>query len=172
MIMSPRLRSFVLTLHVTCSAGLIGAVAGFLALGVAGLISEDAVVVRATYVAMELITWSILVPLSFASLLTGVVQSLATPWGLFRHYWVLAKLLLTVAVVIILLLQTEPISYMAAVAAKTTLSSVDLRDLRLSLVLPHAGGGLLVLFLIIMLSVYKPRGLTRYGWNRQHARRT
>jgi hypothetical protein len=171
-IMSPRLRSFVLTLHVTCSAGLIGAVAGFLALGVAGLISEDAVVVRATYVAMELITWSILVPLSFASLLTGVVQSLATPWGLFRHYWVLAKLLLTVAVVIILLLQTEPISYMAAVAAKTTLSSVDLRDLRLSLVLPHAGGGLLVLFLIIMLSVYKPRGLTRYGWNRQHARRT
>jgi hypothetical protein len=170
--MSPRLRSFVLTLHVTCSAGLIGAVAGFLALGVAGLISEDAVVVRATYVAMELITWSILVPLSFASLLTGVVQSLATPWGLFRHYWVLAKLLLTVAVVIILLLQTEPISYMAAVAAKTTLSSVDLRDLRLSLVLPHAGGGLLVLFLIIMLSVYKPRGLTRYGWNRQHARRT
>jgi hypothetical protein len=169
--MRPRLRSFALALHVVSSVGLFGAVASFLALGVAGLISDDDPTVRATYIAMELITWSIIVPLSFACLLTGIIQSLGTPWGLFRHYWVLAKLLLTVLAIIVLLLQIEPIRYVAGVAAKTTLSSADLRDLRTSLVLPHAAGGLLVLFVAIMLSIYKPRGLTRYGWKMQHGRR-
>ena len=51
--------------------------------------------VRAAYPAMELAARFVIVPLAFASLLTGVIQSLGTPWGLFRHYWVLVKLLLT-----------------------------------------------------------------------------
>jgi hypothetical protein len=77
--------------------------------------------------------------LSFASLLTGVVQSLGTPWGLFRHYWVLAKLLLTVLAVIVLLLQMEGITYLAGVAAETTFSDADLIGLRRSIGL-HAAG--------------------------------
>jgi hypothetical protein len=35
----------------------------------------------------------------------------------------------------------------------------------------HAGGGLLVLLLPVVLSVYKPRGMTRYGWRKQHEQR-
>ena len=31
----------------------------------------------------------------------------------------------------------------------------------------HAGGGLLVLLVVQVLNVYKPRGLTRYGWRKQ-----
>jgi hypothetical protein len=169
MTMTPRLRKFALTAHVTSSVGFLGAVAGFLALAVAGLTGQDAQMVRAAYLAMELTTWSVIVPLSFASLLTGLVQSLGTPWGLFRHYWVLVKLLLTVLATIVLLLQTGPISYMAGVAAETTLSSADFRGLRSSLV-GHAGGGLLVLLVATTLSVYKPRGLTRYGAREQHER--
>ena len=127
--------------------------------------------VRAAYLAMELTAWFVIVPLSFASLLTGLVQSLGTTWGLFRHYWVLAKLLLTVLATIVLLLQMESISYIAGVAAETTLSSADLREARISLVV-HAGGGLLVLLVPMILSVYKPRGMTRYGRRKQHERRT
>ncbi|WP_287123151.1 hypothetical protein [Mesorhizobium sp.] len=41
MIMTPGLRKFTLTVHVTSSVGTLGAVAGFLALAVAGLASED-----------------------------------------------------------------------------------------------------------------------------------
>jgi hypothetical protein len=37
--------------------------------------------------------------------------------------------------------------------------------------LPHAGGGLLVLLVITMLNVYKPRGLTPYGWRKQQEER-
>ena len=42
--------------------------------------------VRAAYLAMELTAWFIIVPLSLASPVTGLVQSLGTAWGLFRHY--------------------------------------------------------------------------------------
>ena len=123
--------------------------------------------VRAAYLAMELTVWFVIVPLVIASLLTGLIQSLGTTLGLFRHYWVLAKLLLTVLVTIVLLLQLEGISYLAGVAAETTLFGADLRAARISPV-AHAGGGLLVLLVTVALSLYKPRGMTRYGWRRQH----
>ena len=118
MTMRPRLRKFALTAHVTSSVGWLGAVAGFLALAVAGLTSQDAQMVRAAYLAMDLTTWFVIVPLSLASLLTGLVQSLGTTWGLFRHYWVLAKLLLTILATVALLLHMQPISYMASAAAE------------------------------------------------------
>ncbi|TIL81384.1 MAG: hypothetical protein E5Y81_02780 [Mesorhizobium sp.] len=167
MIMTPGLRKFALTAHVTSSVGTLGAVAGFLALAVAGLNSVDSQMVRAAYLAMELTAWYVIVPLALASLLTGLVQSLGTPWGLLRHYWVVTKLLLTVLVTIVLLLQMELIGYLADVSAETMLSSADLRVLRMSPMI-HAAGGLLVLLVPVVLSLYKPRGLTPYGWRKQH----
>jgi hypothetical protein len=169
MTMAPNLRKFALTAHVTSSVGLLGAIAVFLVLAVAGLTSQNAPVVRAAYLAMSLTAWSVIVPLAFASLLTGIVQALGTPWGLFRHWWVLAKLLLTTFATIVLLLKLELISCVAAVAAETTLSGTDLRAARIELV-NHAAGGLVVLLLPVALSLYKPRGLTRYGWRKQHER--
>ncbi|MER8456458.1 hypothetical protein NKJ70_19160 [Mesorhizobium sp. M0092] len=166
MIMTPGLRKFALTAHVASSVGSLGAVAGFLALAVAGLASKDSQMVRACYLAMELTAWYVIVPLVLASLVTGLVQSLGTNWGLFRHYWVLAKLLLNVLVTIVLLLQMDGISYVADVAAEATLSSTDLLGLRRS-IRTHAVGGLLVLLVPVALSLYKPRGLTRYGWRKQ-----
>ena len=166
----PRLRKFVLAAHVTSSVGSLGAVAVFLALAVVGLTSQDAQMVRAAYIANGFIAWYIILPLILAALLIGVVQSLGTPWGLFRHYWVLAKFLLTVLTIIVLLLQMEGISYVAGVAAETTLSGADLLGLRRSLRL-HAAGGLVVLLVLVTLSIYKPRGVTRYGWRKQHEQR-
>ena len=102
--------------------GWLGAVAGFLALAIAGVSSDDPQTVRAAYLAMHLITWFVIVPLSFAALLTGLVQSLGTSWGLFRHYWVVAKLGLTVVATIILLAHTQPIGQVATVAGERLLS--------------------------------------------------
>jgi hypothetical protein len=126
--------------------------------------------VRAAYLATELITWFVIVPLNLASLLTGIVQSLGTAWGLFRHYWILVKLLLTILATIILLLHTQPISYLAGVAAEMTLSNTDLCGLRIQLV-ADAGAALFVLFIATTLSLYKPRGMTRYGQRKQHQER-
>lgn len=162
----PWLRKLVLTAHVTTSVGWLGAVAGFLAIAVASRTSDDASTMRAAYVAMELTTLYGIVPLSVASLLIGVVQSLGSPWGLFRHYWVVVKFLLTVVAAIILLQYTETMSAIADAAADATMSSADLRALGASPML-HSAGGLIVLLVTTVLAVYKPRGLTRYGWRQR-----
>lgn len=165
MTMTARVRKFALTTHVTSSVGWLGAVATFLALAVAGLISQDAQMVRGAYLSMELTTWIVIVPLSLAALMTGIVQSLGTTWGLFRHYWVVAKLALTAVATIILLVHTQPIDALAAVAADTTLASTDLRQMRIQLV-ADAGAALLALLVATTLSVYKPWGMTSYGRRR------
>src|SRR3979411_921167 len=94
--MTPGLRKFALTAHITFSVGLLGSIAAFLALAIAGLTSQDAQMVRAAYLAMELIARLVIVPLAFASLPTGLIQYLGPPWVLFQHYWIVLKLLLTV----------------------------------------------------------------------------
>ena len=106
-------------------------------------------------------------PLSLASLLTGLIQGLGTEWGLFQHYWVIVKLLMTVLATIVLLVHMQPISHMASVAAANPLSSTDLHGLRLQLA-ADAGAALLVLLVATTLSVYKPRGTTRYARRSEH----
>ncbi|MBI4333174.1 MAG: hypothetical protein HY673_18055 [Chloroflexi bacterium] len=139
-----------------------------LALTIAGLTSQDAQMVRAAYLALELTARFVIVPLSLASLLTGLFSSLGTTWGLFRHYWVLMKLLITTIAIILLLVHLQQISYMAGVAAETTLSITDFRGLRTDLVV-KAGLALLALPTATVLSVYKPQGMTPYGRRKQQS---
>jgi hypothetical protein len=163
MTMTPRVRKLALTAHVTSSVGWLGAVAVFLVLAVVGLTSQDAQTVRGAYLVMEPAAWLVLVPLAFASLLTGLVQSLGTTWGLFRHYWVLAKLFINVFATIVLLLYTQTLSSLADLAAEKPLSSDDLGVLRSPSPVLHAGAALLLLLVATTLAVYKPRGMTPYG---------
>jgi hypothetical protein len=168
--MSSRLRKLGLTAHVTVSVGWLGAVASFLALAVAALSSQDAQLVRAFYLAMGAITWWVIVPASLLSLLTGIVQSLGTPWGLFRYYWVVVKLVLTVLATLVLLIHTQPIDTVARAAGEASFAVADLGRLRLQLVL-DATAALVVLLLATILSVYKPPGLTPYGWRKRFEQR-
>jgi hypothetical protein len=168
MMMTPHLRKLALTAHVISSVGWVGAIAVFLAHAILGVTSQDAQMVRAVYLVMEPAAWLVLVPLAFASLLTGLVQSLGTTWGLFRHYWVLFKLLINVFATIVLLMYTETLGYLADVAAQATLSSDDLGLLRTPSVVIHSALALLVLLVATTLAVYKPRGMTPYGRRKQH----
>ena len=168
--MTPGVRKLALTAHVTCSVGWLGAVAGFLALAIAGLVSQDLQTVRGMYVAMNLIGWYIIVPPCFASLVTGLIQALGTPWGLFRHYWVVGKLLIAILATIVLMLHMQPISYLGRAATEQVLGLGDFRDVRVQLI-ANAGAALLVLLVATALSIYKPRGLTKYGWRKQREQR-
>jgi hypothetical protein len=145
----------------------IGAVMAYLALVVAALISPDLRMLQAAWIAMELIGWNMIVPLALASLLSGLAMALGTPWGLFRHYWVLLSLVLTILASIVLLVHMQTVSDVASIAAET--SGAAVRGLPGELV--HAGIGMLVLLVIQVLNMYKPRGLTPYGWRKQQERR-
>ena len=169
MISRPGVRKLALTAHVTASVGWLGAVAAFLALAVVGLTSDDAQTVRAVYLAAEPMTWFVLVPLALASLLTGLVQSLGTEWGLFRHYWVVFKLLINVFATAVLLMYTQTVAFFADVAAQP---GADLRELRSPSFVLHASGALLLLIVATTLAVYKPRGVTPFGRRKQHEQPT
>ena len=160
--MAPWLRKLALTAHVTFSVSWLGAVAAFLLLAVKGLTSSDEQTVRAMYLSMDLVGWQVIVPLCFAALLTGLIEAFATPWGLFRHYWVLLKLAVTVLLTILLMLHIQPTRRLAAVAAETAISGPALHALQLQLAV-DAGGALLGLVTVVALAIYKPRGVTRHG---------
>jgi hypothetical protein len=162
--MPPRLRKAMLTLHVGSSVGWLGAIAAYIALNVPALTSADEQVVRAAYVMMEPVARYAVVPLAVASLLTGIVQALGTPWGLLRHYWVLISLVVTLFATVILVLHLPAIEEMADVAASPT---ADIGRLRGDLF--HSVGGMAVLLIPLVLNIYKPRGLTRHGWRAQQA---
>jgi uncharacterized membrane protein len=170
MTLRPNLRKFVRTAHVIFTVGWLGTVAAFLALAIVGLTSQDAQMMRAAYLAMDLIARYVIVPLSMLPLLlTGPLLSLGTPWGLFRHYWILVKLAINVLSTLILLIHMQPIGYLAHVAAEGTLSSAD-RGAQIQLVVA-AAAGLLALLVATVLAVYKPRGMTVYGWRKQYEER-
>lgn len=164
--MSPPLRKFMLTVHVTASVGWLGAIAAFLALNVPALTGENDQVIRAAYLMMEPVATYGIVPLAVTSLLTGVLQSVGTPWGLFRHYWVAISFVLTVFATVILIGHLPALRSLADAARDPR---TDVTQLGGDLV--HSVGGLAVLLIPMWLNMYKPRGLTRYGWRRQQAQR-
>jgi hypothetical protein len=165
MTMGPRLRKAVLTTHVASSVGWLGAVLAYIALDVTAVTSHDGQLVRAAYAAMEVTATYAIVPLALASVLVGTINALGTSWGLFQHYWVLLKFLLTLVASVVLLVESRTISSLADAAA----TGADPQSLPGTL--PHSIGGLVVLLLVTILSVYKPRGVTPYGWRKQQERR-
>jgi uncharacterized membrane protein len=171
MTLTPGFLKFALTAHITSSIGWLGAAAGFLALAIAALTTRDAQTVRGAYFAMVLIGWYVIVPFCLASVVTGLIMSLGTAWGLFRHYWVIVKFLITVVSALILFGFTQTLGSLEDLAANTTLSIDQLRNLNQSPAL-HSAGGVLALLVTTVLAVYKPRGMTRYGVRKQHEQHT
>lgn len=169
MTMTPWLRKLALTAHVTASVGWIGAVVAFLALAAIGLTNQDPQTIRGAYLVMRPAAWLVLIPLALASLLTGLASSLGTTWGLLRHYWVIFKLVLNLFASLVLVVYLETFELMADAAANP---SVDLGSVRNPSPLLHAALALIVLLVAAVLGVYKPRGMTRYGWRKQHERET
>lgn len=163
--LSPRLRKLVLTIHVVSTVGWLGAVLVFVALAVVGLTATETQSVRAVLSVMEPVAWYVLVPFAATSLVVGIIQSLGTPWGLIRHYWVIFKLLITTFSTIILISYMTTFNQMSHAAANPASTADQLRPFAASVLL-HGGLALAGLVISVVLSIYKPRALTAYGRRR------
>jgi hypothetical protein len=152
--LSSPLRKLALTMHVVLSLGWLGAVIAYVALAITGVSGTEINEVRAAFVSMELIGWRVIVPLSIGGLASGLVMSATTEWGFFRHYWVIAKLVMTAVGTGILLAHMPRVSEMAR-----TVTLPDASMLPKQLLL-HAVGGLVLLLAIASISVFKPWGKT------------
>ncbi|MFN2588820.1 MAG: DUF2269 domain-containing protein [Actinomycetota bacterium] len=161
--MAPTVRKLALSAHLAFSVGWIGGIVAYLVLGGAAILSDEAATVRAAWAAMEIVGWYAIVPLAGASLVTGIVMALGTKWGLFRHYWVVISFLITVVCVAVLVLHMPSVTSTAAAAAYARGAALD----GLGGDLPHPAAGLVLLLVVLVLNVHKPRGLTRYGWRKQ-----
>lgn len=168
MTIAPRLRRLLLAVHLGCSIGWIGAVCAYLALAFAVPATTDPEVVRAAWIGMELVGWYAIVPLSVGSLLTGILIGAVTKWGLLRHYWVIISLLGTTV-----LTTVSPALHMPDVSSQADIArmAVDEHLLRMGSDIAHAVIGLVLLVGILVLNIFKPKGLTRYGWRKDRAER-
>jgi hypothetical protein len=157
-------RKATLVAHVAASVGWLGAVTTSLVLAGGALGAGDPGLVRAACLVLEPLGWAALVPFSIASLATGLLQGLLSPWGVAGHYWVLAKLVMNVLAVAVLLLYMRTLGALADLARA---AGGDVTPLRTPSPAVHAAAAMVLLLVALVLSVYKPRGRT--GFTRRPA---
>ena len=147
-----------LVVHVTASAGWLGLSLGLLALGTTAATTGSPATVEASVRAMKLFADWPLLPLAFLTLLSGLLLSLGTPWGLATVpvgvHEVLADLATTTATVFAL--RPAVNSAVAAVAAGGPLP--DAGDVLFGPIV-----SLTAYLFMTVISVLKPWGLTRRG---------
>ncbi len=85
---------------------------------------------------------------------TGLVMSLGSRWGLFRHYWVVFSFVLTTLATVILIAHMPDVSSVADAVATANPDDLDQYGGDLF----HAVLALVLLLLIQVLNLYKPTG--------------
>ncbi|WP_369194696.1 DUF2269 family protein [Streptomyces djakartensis] len=163
---APRLsrpaRRALLCVHVVASAGWLGLTLGLLALGATAATTGSAATVEASVRAMKLFADWLLLPAAFLTLLSGLVLSLGTKWGLARYRWVYTKFWLTLATITATVFALRP-GVDSAVAAVTAGGPLpDAGDVLFGPVVSLSAYAFMT-----VISVLKPWGKTRRGTREQ-----
>jgi hypothetical protein len=145
--LSPSTHRAVLTAHIVTSVGLLGDCAAVLATTIRAATTSDPELAASAYELMSMFSLVFGIPLSFASLGTGLVLGLSTKWGVLRHRWVTAKLLVIVSVILVGALAIGP----------SEAAMIDGSGGREMVLIVAAAYDVLALCLATGLSVYKPR---------------
>lgn len=150
-------RRALLVLHVAVSVSWLGVTLGLLALGITGWTTNSAEMAAVAYRAMKVFGDWLVLPLALSALVTGLLLSLGTPWGLARHRWVYLKFWLTLVALLLSVFSLRPgIDHLAAEATTGTPAP----DIGL-VVAPAVASALY--FFLTAISVLKPWGLTHRG---------
>jgi hypothetical protein len=149
-----RLRVALLTVHIVMSVGWVGLLGALVAMEVIALATVNPLERAGIATAMAAMTVWVLVPVVFASMTSGLVLALFTPWGLTRHWWVLAKCGIAVVVTVVALALLLPQLHQIIAG--------DGEPIRM-LTLIARSAALLLLLVATGLSVVKPWGKTPRG---------
>ncbi len=109
--LTPTARKSLLTAHLVSSLGWVGALGVFLAHALLSWSADQVPIARAAAISMEISAWFVILPLAVATVATGLLQALGTRWGLWQHYWVIFKLVLTFIATAVLLSKLGPIAH-------------------------------------------------------------
>jgi hypothetical protein len=162
--LTPQGRKWVLTAHVIASVAWIGVSLCLLGLSLTGVLSRDAEIQKAAFVALGTLGTVVAAPVSVAALITGVVVSLGTKWGLFRHWWVLVSFIATVIMTAAVLFALGPLLRGAAASALAAAPGTPVLDAVGNAAVPAVIASCVatvVLSVITGLNVFKPVGRVR-----------
>jgi hypothetical protein len=155
--LSPRMRKVLLATHVMTSVGWLGVVLAKLVLALAAATAAAPETTDALLVGLNAVN-AAFAPMSTGAILSGVLLSLGTHWGLVRYYWVVAKLVLTIGV------------FGTAVQLVPRILGLNVDEPMLlglpwapAVLLGFAAVHLLMLVAATLLAVYKPWGTTWFS---------
>jgi hypothetical protein len=165
--LSGRPRKFLRATHVAVSAGWLGLVVAMLTLGISAATASHPTFVLACYAMMERIGGAVIPFFAVATLLTGIVLSVTTPWQLLQYWWIVVKLVLAVAVIVtsVALIGDWVQRAVAQAAASSRAADGVTAGLPAWLVVAGSAVHLLFLWAATTISVDKPWGKIK-RWQR------
>jgi hypothetical protein len=150
-----RAHKVALSAHVLTSVGWFGIAVAIALCGIAAAATGDDALSGSLRRTMAVAPW-LTIPMGVASALTGVLLGLGTAHGLVRHWWVVAKEVVMVAVVVTDGVLVAPVAHHAATTGSAT---------------PPLYGSTIAHVVLLgaatVLSVFKPRGRTPWGARRR-----
>ncbi len=171
--LSRRARRVWLTIHVGVSVAWIGIEACILLLTVVGLTTDDRATLRASFIALGVLGSGVTIPVAVITLVSGVVLSVRTTWGLVQHWWIVIKLALTVALTagstLLLNGRLREAADRASALPEGTISAGDIGWMRFQ-ILSSTIVVIAALVAATVLSVFKPVGRTPWGRGSDRAR--
>lgn len=168
-LMPRRIRKIILTLHVIFAVGWLGTDFAMLDLGITGFSSSSLETMRESYLSMERIGGFVVIPVALCAVLTGILLGLGTRWGLLRYHWVTVKLVIGLGALTLAALPLQIQLHTAATAVQKTGATTDIGFVQYTLVIAPSLA-LIIYSSNVVLSIYKPWGMSRYGKRRTAAR--
>ena len=125
-----RARKPLLVAHLIVSGTWLGAVVANLFLGISAATTGREELADSYYAVMDRLVNNLMPAAAIATLATGLLLALTTKWGLLRHYWVLAKLVLGLGTVVVGVTAIDG-AIQDTIAARATAGSATANDLLL-----------------------------------------
>jgi hypothetical protein len=146
----------LLSIHLFFMAIWLGSVVCSLALNVVEFSATNPQVLNTAYGFAEILDSFIVRTGAAGSLITGILLAWLTQWGLLRFYWIIAKEIMTVSIII---LDQAIIRWNGSAIALTTAQAaspayVSVRNLLLAGIIVR----LVLLLAIVVISIFKPWG--------------
>ncbi|WP_340682674.1 hypothetical protein LCL61_28945 [Amycolatopsis coloradensis] len=157
--LSPGKRKLWVMLHVGLSVSWLGIAISMVVLSTVGYATENAELRHGAYELMHIFDLFIVIPTMMLSIITGLVVSLGSKWGLAKHWWVLLKLVIALGIPAVAIVESQ---WVQELAERTLDPAAE----------PGATGLTLMICMIVFsaalwtatyLSVFKPGGKTRWG---------
>ncbi|MGP3926134.1 2Fe-2S iron-sulfur cluster-binding protein [Streptomyces sp. 8N616] len=153
-----RARKVWLMLHIGFSVSWLGLSLAMAVMSVVGLTADDHGTRRTAYDIMHLFDLTLVIPSMALALITGVVVSVGTPWGLIRHWWVLLKFVIALSLPLFAaFFEHKWIKELQALEPSQEPGGTGLALVVCLVVFT------VLLWTAVFLSVFKPGGRTRWG---------